>query len=75
LGFGLGGRIFNLLQINNFRIWSFIGCDLLFFIIPMPYAGIELSYELIGLEYAYYFPIKSGYPKGHRISIKFHSPK
>ena len=75
IGVSLGGRIYNLFQIKNFRIWSFIGCDFLFIIFPMPYTGLELSYKMIGLEYAYYFPIIKENPARHQISIKFHLPR
>jgi hypothetical protein len=75
IGVSIGGRIYNLLQIYNFRIWSFIGCDFLFIILPMPYVGIELSYKILGLEYAYYLPINKENPAKHQISIKFHFPK
>lgn len=74
IGASLGARIYNLFQISNFRIWSFFGCDFLFIILPMPYAGIELSYKILGLEYAYYFPIYEDTAR-HQISIKFHFPK
>ena len=74
IGASIGGRIYNLLQIKNFRIWSFIGCDFLLIILPMPYAGIELSYKMAGFEYAYYFRINNENPARHRISIKLHLP-
>lgn len=74
IGASIGGRIYNLLQIYNFRIWPFFGCDFLFVLLPMPYAGIELSYKIIGLEYAYYLPINSENHARHRISIKFRVP-
>jgi len=72
LGVSLGGRIFNLLQIRNFRIWSFIGCDFMYIVVPMPYVGGELSFKIFGLEYAYYLPIFEEVPTRHQISIKFH---
>jgi hypothetical protein len=75
IGLSIGGRIYNLFQINKFRIWPFIGCDFLFIIYPMLYAGLELSFKILGLEYAYYFPIIEENPARHRISIKFHLPK
>jgi hypothetical protein len=75
IGMSIGGRIFNLVQIHNLRIWSFIGCDFLFVILPMPYVGGELSYKLLGVEYAYYLPINNENPVRHQISIKFHLPK
>jgi hypothetical protein len=77
IGVSIGGRIYNLFQIynTNLRIWSFIGCDFLFIILPMPYVGVELSYKLIGIEYACYLPIIKDNPVRHQISIKFHLPK
>jgi len=75
IGVSIGGRIYNLLQIKNFKIWSFIGCDFLFLILPMPYIGGELSYKILGIEYAYYLPVIEDNPARHRISIKFHLPK
>ncbi|MDR2924249.1 MAG: hypothetical protein LBU85_13045 [Treponema sp.] len=74
LGLSAGGRFYNLFQINNFRIWQFVGCDFLFIFLPMPHAGMELSYKSFGIEYAYHFPI-IGYPARHQISIKLHLPK
>lgn len=75
IGISLGGRIYNLFQIYNFKIWPFIGCDFFFVILPMPYVGLELSYRIIGFEYAYFFPIyKEELAIRHRISIKFHLP-
>jgi hypothetical protein len=75
LGASLGCRIFNLLQLGNFRIWSFFGSDFLYVILPMPYVGGELSFKLIGLEYAYFLPIYDDVPTRHRVSLKFHFPK
>jgi hypothetical protein len=75
IGVSIGGRIYNLLQIYNFRIWPFIGLDFLFIIPPMPYVGIELSYKIIGFEYACYLPLNNKNPMRHRISIKFRLPK
>jgi len=75
IGISLGARIYNLIQIYNFRIWPFFGCDFFFVVLPMPYAGIELSYKLIGFEYAYFLPIyKEAIATRHRISIKFRVP-
>ena len=75
LGISLGGRIYNLIQIYNFMVWPFIGCDFFFIILPMPYVGIELSYKIVGFEYAYYLPIYNEIIASHRISIKFRIPK
>ena len=74
LGLSLGFRLYNLVQIKNFRIWSFVGSDFLFVILPMPYAGLEITFKMIGLEYAYYFPIENGYPTRHRVSLIFRAP-
>jgi hypothetical protein len=75
IGISIGGRIYNVLQINNFKIWPFFGCDFFFIILPMPYVGAELSYKIIGFEYAYFLPIyKEVIATRHRISIKFHLP-
>jgi hypothetical protein len=75
IGVSLGARIYNLIQIYNFRIWPFFGCDFFFIVLPMPYVGIELSYKIIGFEYAYYLPINKEIPAGNRVSIKFRLPK
>ena len=71
LGILFGTRVYSLFQLRNFRLWSFIGCDI-FLIYPMPYMGMELSYKNVGFEYTYYFPIYSDNITRHRISIKFH---
>jgi len=75
IGFNLGGRIYSMFQMNNLKLWSFAGFDYLFVVLPKLYAGAEISYKMIGLEYAYYFPITYESPMKHRISIKFHMPK
>jgi len=75
IGVSVGGRIYNLLQIKNFKAWSFIGCDFLFLIVPMPYIGGELSYKILGIEYACYLPMIKDNPVRHQVSIKFHLPK
>jgi len=77
IGLGAGGRIYCLLQMKNLKLWSFTGCDYLLFVkYPMLYAGIELSYKIVGLEYGYYFPIMdNGNPAKHRVALKFHMPK
>ena len=72
IGLSIGARIYNLLQIYNFKICSFIGCDFLYIILPMPYVGIEFSYKMFGLGYAYYLPIYKEFSTNHQISIKFY---
>ena len=74
IGVSTGFRLYNLLQIRNFKILSFIGSDFLFAFLPMPYIGLELSFKLIGFEYAHYFPFNYGYSSRHRISIIFRLP-
>jgi len=39
------------------------------------YVGVELSYKLIGIEYACYLPIIKNNPIRHQISLRFHLPK
>ena len=72
IGMIFGARVYSLIQIRNLMLWSFIGCDLLFFMHPMPFMGLELSFKMIGFEYAYYFPIHSDNITRHRFTVKFH---
>jgi hypothetical protein len=75
IGFSFGGRIYNSLRIFDFRIMPFFGCDFLFIFLPMPYAGMEISFKIVGFEYAYYLPLGNDNPIRHQISLKFHLPK
>jgi hypothetical protein len=74
-GFSLGGRIYNLIKIFDFGIMPFFGCDFLFVLLPMPYVGMEISFKIIGLEYAYYLSINNDNPIRHQISWKIHLSK
>jgi hypothetical protein len=67
-GFSLGARIYNLLKFGPFYVVPFLGCDFLFIIIPMPYAGVQIGYKLFSIEYGYYFPIHNFVL--HQLSIK-----
>lgn len=70
-GLGAGIKIYNMIEINEFRIIPFIGCNFLFFYKPCPMFGLSLSYKIIGLEYAYYFPLGAYKTEAnHHISIK-----
>ncbi len=73
-GFSLGARIYNSIRMAEFTIKPFFGCDFLFILSPMLYAGMEVSYKLVGLEYAHYFGTEQGNPIRHQLSLKFHFP-
>lgn len=75
IGFSFGGRIYNLIKIYDFRIMPFFGCDFLFVMLPMPYTGIEVSFKIVGLEYAYYLSVDSDNPIKHQMSLKIHLPR
>ncbi len=77
VAFSLGTRIYSKIKIFDFGLTSFAGIDMLFVTFPMLYAGMEISYKMFGLEYAYYFFT----PKDnmiqhtrHQISLKFRLP-
>jgi hypothetical protein len=53
----------------------FFGCDFLFVILPMPYVGMEISFKIVGLEYAYYLSLGNDNPIRHQISLKLHLSK
>jgi hypothetical protein len=67
-GFSLGARIYNLIKFGPFYVIPFFGCDFLFIVIPMPYAGVQIGYKLFSFEYGYYFPVHNFVL--HQISIK-----
>ncbi len=75
-GISLGARIYSEIRLtDSFRIRPFFGCDFLFILSPMLYAGMEASVHIAGLEYAYYFSTESDNPIRHQISLKIHIPQ
>ena len=70
-GLGAGARIYNMIEIYEFRIIPFIGCNFLLFYKVSPMFGLSLSFKYFGIEYAYYFPLGNYKPEAdHHISIK-----
>ncbi|MDR2632554.1 MAG: hypothetical protein LBC51_02900 [Treponema sp.] len=74
IGFSFGGRIYNHIRIFDFGIMPFFGCDFLFVIFPMLYVGMEISFKIVGIEYAHYLSLGNDNPIRHQISVKIHLP-
>lgn len=74
-GISLGARIYSSIKLADVALRPFFGCDFLFIVSPMLYAGMEVSYKIIGLEYAYYFSTPNDNPVRHQISLKLHLPQ
>jgi hypothetical protein len=70
----LGARIYNSIRLADLQLKPFFGCDFLFILLPMLYAGMEISIKSVGLEYAYYFDMGDGNPIRHQVSLKLHIP-
>jgi hypothetical protein len=72
IGLGFGIKFNNLIEMGEFKIIPFAGCNFLVLYKICPMFGLSLSFKYFGLEYAYYFPIGSYKPEdNHHISIKF----
>ena len=70
-GLGAGIKIYNMIEIDEFRIIPFIGFNFLLFYKACPMLGLSLSLKNFGLEYAYYFPLDNYKPEtNHHISVK-----
>ena len=81
IGFNLGFRIYNLIEIGIVDITTFIGYNLVILqlderapgIIHNPIIGASIIINFIGLEYCYYIPTYfSNNVPFHHISIVFH---
>jgi hypothetical protein len=68
LALSVGTRMYTILKISFFHILPFLGCDFMFIIVPMPYAGVQIKYKMIGIEYARYFH-SDDYSMRHQVSF------
>jgi len=69
-----GIRIYNYMRILRFDVIPFFGYNFMLFFLPLPNAGVSISFGdfPLGIEYAYYFPSRYlPYGRMHHIMIKF----